>query len=94
MLADSTDPQREVDVVFYVHKEKDAHGRSWLTAKLDKHRYHDSTPENVKYFAYMFDGPIGILDDLNDVDRSTTNIYAVAVDDDEDDKTTEGVSFD
>ena len=94
MLADSTDPQREVDVVFYVHKEKDAHGRSWLTAKLDKHRYHDSTPENVKYFAYMFDGPIGILDDINDVDRSTTNIYAVAVDDDEDDKTTEGVSFD
>lgn len=76
MLAGSTDPQREVDMVFYQHKEVDTQGRSWLTFKMDKHRYDTTTPEKDKYFAYMFDGPIGILDDLDGDDHSTTNLYA------------------
>jgi hypothetical protein len=76
MLADSTDPQREVDMVFYQHKEQDNKGRSWLTFKIDKHRYDTTTPEKNKYFAYMFDGPVGIEDDINGEDKSTDNIYA------------------
>lgn len=76
MLAGSTDPQREVDMVFYQHKEMDTQGRAWLTFKMDKHRYDTTTPEKDKYFAYMFDGPIGILDDIDGEDHSTTNLYA------------------
>lgn len=77
MLADSMDPQREVDVVFYQHKEIDTTGRSFLTWKLDKHRYDTTTPDKDKYFAYMFDGPLGIMDDIDGEDKSTDNIYAV-----------------
>lgn len=78
MLAGSTDPQREVDMVFYQHKELDTQGRAWLTFKMDKHRYDTTTPEKDKYFAYMFDGPLGILDDIDGDDMSTTNLYAVS----------------
>lgn len=87
MLSDSTDPQREVDIVMYQNKEIDSHGRAWMTWKLDKHRYDDSTPEKDKYFAYMFDGPLGILDDIGGKDMSTDNIYAAAYEDDEEDVT-------
>jgi hypothetical protein len=80
MLSDSTDPQREVDVVLYQHKEIDSLGRAWLTWKLDKHRYDTVTPECDKYFAYMFDGQLGIVDDLGGEDKSTTNIYAATTD--------------
>ena len=83
MLSDSTDPQREVDIVLYQNKEIDAHGRAWMTWKLDKHRYDDTTPEKDKYFAYMFDGPLGILDDIGGKDMSTDNIYAAGYDDDD-----------
>jgi hypothetical protein len=86
MLSDSTDPQREVDLVLYQNKEIDTLGRAWMTWKLDKHRYDTTTPEHDKYFAYMFDGPLGIMDDLNGKDMSVTNIYAAEdIDDDEDD---------
>ena len=84
MLSDSTDPQREVDVVLYQHKEIDNIGRAWMTWKLDKHRYDTNTPEADKYFAYMFDGPLGIVDDIDGPDKSVTNIYAATnADDDE-----------
>jgi hypothetical protein len=78
MLSDSQDVQREVDIVFYQHKEIDQHGRAWLTFKQAKHRYYDDTPESVKYFAYMFEGSLGILDDLNGPYTGTDNIYAAA----------------
>ena len=88
MLSDSTDPQREVDLVLYQNKEIDTLGRAWMTWKLDKHRYDTTTPEHDKYFAYMFDGPLGIMDDIEGKDMSVTNIYAAAEDmDDEDDDT-------
>lgn len=83
MLADSTDVQREVDIVIYQHKENDARGNAWLTWKLDKHRYDENTPDKDKYWAYKFNGPIGILDDVNGTDASSTNINAEADDDDE-----------
>lgn len=85
MLSDSTDPQREVDMVIYQNKELDAQERPWMTWKLDKHRYHENTPEKDKYFAYRFEGELGIMDDIHGVDRSTTNIYAVGTDEDNDD---------
>ena len=90
MLADSTDPQREVDMVFYQHKEMDTSGNAWLTFKLDKHRYDTTTPEKDKYFAYKFEGPLGIMDDFAGEDASTDNIYAVKAknDDDEDEDVT------
>lgn len=83
MLSDSTDPQREVDITFYQHKEKDTSGRWWLTFNLAKDRYHHNTPEEDKFFAYMFDPKLGILDDIEGEDKSTTNINAVPVEDKE-----------
>lgn len=77
-LADATDPQREVDVAFYQHIETNQLGNRYLTFKLDKHRYDTETPENDKYFAYKFT-ELGILDDINEEDRSSTNIYAEKV---------------
>lgn len=85
MLADSTDPQREVDMVIYQNKELDAQDRPWMTFKLDKHRYHENTPEKDKYFAYRFEGELGLMDDIHTNDKSTTNIYAVDDDTDNDD---------
>ena len=58
-----------------------------MTWKLDKHRYDDTTPEKDKYFAYMFDGPLGILDDIGGKDMSTDNIYAAEYDEDEEAET-------
>lgn len=79
MLADGMDPQREIDIAIYQHKEFDAVGRAYMTYKLDKHRYDTTTPDKDKYFAYMFNDALGIVDDLYEEDRSTTNIYAVPV---------------
>lgn len=89
MLADSLDPQREVDIVFYQCKEKDSVGRTFLTFKEDKNRGELTLPESCKYFAYMFDGPLGIMDDVHKEDKSTTNIYAVPFDDKKDGETQE-----
>lgn len=88
MLSDSQDVQREVDIVFYQHKEIDQHGRAWMTWKMSKHRYHNDTPEKVKYFAYMFEGPLGILDDINGPYAGTDNIYAAAIEDESEDDDT------
>lgn len=78
MLSDSTDPQREVDITFYQHKERDLRGRYWMTFKLDKDRYHPNTPDQDKFFAYMFDEKLGILDDIDGPDRSAANINHLA----------------
>lgn len=77
MLADGMDPQREVDIVFYQCKEKDSAGRVFMTYKLDKYRQELTIPEAHKYFAYMFNGELGIQDDVFTEDASTTNIYSV-----------------
>ena len=83
MLSASIGVQREVDIVFYQNKEFDSAGRAFMTWKLDKNRYDSgTTPEKDKYFAYMFKGELGIPDDINGDDESTTNIYNVPFDDD------------
>lgn len=78
MLSDSTDVQREVDLVLYQEKEKDAYGRTWMTFHIGKDRYNNPPVlETDKYFAYMFDPNLGIIDDVDGDDASTDNIYAV-----------------
>lgn len=86
MLADSMDPQREVDIVFYQHKENDATGGTWLTWKMDKNRYDATVPEKDKYFAYKFEGVLGIIDDIGGKDKSTDNIYAASTDDEDEEE--------
>lgn len=83
MLSDAIDPQREVDVAIYIHKEFDAVGRPWLTFKVDKVRYETIDNEDDKYFAYLFDGPKGILDDVNGECKAVKNINAAPVPDEE-----------
>ena len=84
MLADSTDPQREIDCAFYQHKEQDASGRWWMTWKMDKHRYHNNTPEKYKFFCYRFQDELGIMDDIDGSNQSTDNINAVPFDEEAD----------
>ncbi len=81
MLSDATDPQREVDITIYQHKERDMAGNWWLTFKLDKDRYRHNTPDNDKYFAYRFDPQLGILDDIHGEDMSSNNINRDAMTD-------------
>lgn len=81
-LAEGMDPQREVDIVFYQHKDVDAAGRSFLTFKLDKDRYDPVITPQRQFFAYLFRGDLGIMDDINGPDQSVTNINAVPFDDD------------
>lgn len=77
MLSGSMDPQREVDVVLYQNIEQNTAGQSFLTFKLDKHRYEHLVPDKYKaYFAYEFEGPLGIRDDLDTEDKTSYNIYA------------------
>ena len=80
MLADGMDPQREIDVAIYQNKEFDSIGRAFMTYMMAKHRYDTETPDKDKNFAYMFQGPLGILDDIDGVDMSTTNIHSVPFD--------------
>ena len=75
MMADSISVRREVDILFYMNKEFDAAGNAYLTFKLDKHRYVNDTPEKDKYFAYPFFGELGLLDDVNGVETSTSNVF-------------------
>ena len=77
MLADGMDPQREIDVAIYQNKEFDSTGRAFMTYMMAKHRYDTETPDKDKYFAYMFQGSLGILDDIDGIDMSTTNIHSV-----------------
>lgn len=74
-LADSMDPQREVDVCIFIHLEKGHNGRKYLTMNLTKHRYVDDTPEIRKYCAYPFT-PLGIVDDIHTEPLYTRDIYA------------------
>ena len=75
VLADGMDPQREVDVSIYMHKEVNTAGEAYLTFKLDKHRYDTDTPDKYKFFAYRFTH-LGIPDDIDGPDMSLTDIYS------------------
>lgn len=75
-LADGMDPQREVDAVVFIHIEKHNNTHApYLTARIDKHRYVNDTPEVWKKTAYRFT-PLGILDDINGPDQSIRDIYS------------------
>lgn len=83
-LADSIDPEREVDVSIYMNKEKNVQGRVFLTFNVAKHRYVNDTPEAHKYFAYPFplEG-VGIHDDIGQAPNYTRDIYSWGMDDED-----------
>ncbi len=77
-LADGIDPQREVDIAYYMHIEKNLHGDFFLTLRKDKHRYLvPPVPSSVSTFGYQFDPVLGILDDIDGPSMSVNNIYSV-----------------
>lgn len=85
-LADSIDPEREVDVSIYMHIEKNVQGRVFLTFNLTKHRYANDTPDSHKYWAQPF--PIvgvGLHDDIGQAPLYTRDIYAYGFDNEPDD---------
>lgn len=75
MLTDSSDVQREVDLAVYMNIEKNHLGQKYLTFNRDKHRYVNNTPEAHKYFAYPFEGEMGIVDDVLAKPRYTRDIF-------------------
>lgn len=74
------DAFREVDVVFYLFKEKNHSNDVYITMLLDKHRYDTSTPESDKYFAYKLEG--GAIKDDFGMEKSTAvkDIYTEGID--------------
>lgn len=82
-LADCKGLKREFDLLFFMEIEKNHHQVPFLTISWGKHRYVHNTPAEDKYTAYMFDPAFGILDDVNEGDRSVKDIYAVDGSDEE-----------
>ena len=74
-MADSSDVNRIVDGLFFLHLEKNVDGFKFLTAQCRKNRGNKNTQENDKFFAYPFT-EFGIEDDLNDVPQYVTDIDA------------------
>ena len=56
---------QEVDAVVFLYLERNLSGHKFLTGLQSKRRYHDNIPDTRKYFAYVFDGENGIMDDYN-----------------------------
>lgn len=84
VAAKSIDISQEVDLEIFIHLEKNASGKKFLTMQRGKHRYVDNTPEKHKYVAYAFTD-FGIEDDINGPAQFVRDIYAVGDDDDESD---------
>ena len=76
-LSDGMDPQREVDLVLFVHIEKNPlNGKTYLTVSWGKHRYVHDTPETHKFVCFELD-QFGLKDDLNtNDDWGIRDIYA------------------
>jgi replicative DNA helicase len=77
-LAGSTGIFREFDFIAFLEIEKDEQGRIWLTMNWGKHRHDDNMPLNKRFCCYMFNGPLGIADDINTEFTGSRNIYAKA----------------
>lgn len=74
------DAFREIDVLFYLYKEKNHNDEVFITMKLDKHRHDKTTPEADKYFAYKIENG-SILDDYpSGESKSIKDIYAEGID--------------
>lgn len=75
-LSDCKSLKKECDILIFMEIEHNHRGIPWLTMKIDKHRYVHDTPPEDKYCAYQYLGDLGIMDDINDKDMSSKDIYA------------------
>lgn len=74
-IADGMAVQREIDISWYTHIEKNQHGDPYLTVKWGKHRGVDDTPEAHKYCAFPFT-KFGLIDDVDtEHNRFTRDIF-------------------
>ncbi len=74
-LADSKGVRRELDFLIFCHIETNALEEKFLTMNMHKHKYVHDTPPADKYCAYKLYEGIGLVDDINDRDMSTRDIY-------------------
>jgi hypothetical protein len=74
-LSDCKSAVKEMDFLAFMYIEKGLNGQSYLTVKWAKHKY-QTTPDKHKYFAQRFEEGVGIVDDINGLDRSVVDIYS------------------
>lgn len=72
-LADCKAVKRELDLLLFLHIEKNHNDVPFLTIKWDKRRYYN--PPQKKFVAYPFTAT-GIMDDIGGEDQSVNDIYA------------------
>jgi hypothetical protein len=82
-LADAKGFARELDWQMFLHCEKNHVELPFLTGKLHKLRYSEGgRSSRDDFWAYQFHPELGILDDIDGIDRSVPDIYTVAEDGD------------
>lgn len=73
-LADCKGIMRELDVLFFMHLEKNHQGVSFVTMKIAKHKY-CRLPSN-NYTAYQLHETLGLIDDIHGENKEVLDIYA------------------
>lgn len=73
-LSDAIDVGREVDMIIFLHIEKNHLGEPYLTMKWYKHRYVNDTKEIDKFCCYKF-SEVGIIDDYGKKPTYVRSIY-------------------
>lgn len=76
-LADCKGIMRELDVLFFMHIEKNHQGIPFVTMKIVKHKY-CRLPSNT-YTAYRLHETLGLLDDINGESQEVNDIYSYRV---------------
>jgi hypothetical protein len=76
LMAESSNPYRNVDGLFFIYLETNFNMEKFLTMVNRKNRGSEDTLERDKFFAYKFDPVLGIEDDINDAPRYVTDINA------------------
>ena len=72
----ASDVAREVDIIYFLHIEKNQNGDPYLTIQLNKDRYETTTKEQYKFIAYKFTEH-GIIDDINTSFQGVKDIYKI-----------------
>jgi len=73
-LADCKGIMRELDVLFFMHIEKNANSIPFVTLKIAKHKYCKLPTET--YTAYRLHETLGLLDDIHTESKEVLDIYA------------------
>lgn len=83
LLADAKGFARELDWQMFLHNEYNHAAVKFLTGRLYKLRYSEGgRSAEQDNWAYQFNLELGILDDIDGIDRSVADIYSVAEDGD------------